>query len=264
MARVGRRDLGQPRARLRNLGRVQDDQPLTRRGVQAVDDLHLAVGAGARRRGFSRREGAAHPAREVDRQHRVVVRREELEAPPEIARRRLRGLRVMRATLDLVEELLRGDADLVEIAAFAEVHPRRHHVDVEPVHLVLGDVGGRIGDDRDTPVLRMRRALLAMHVVGLLARNLAKLPGDPEHLGRVVGVDVHPRLVREPRDDQAGAVRRTAPRAAGDGRRSLRSPRTRCTSGTRDPARVPAVSTLLASITPALPGSGSASLPLAM
>ena len=43
---------------------------------------------------------------QVHRHDRVEVRAQELELAPEVARRRLRGLRVLRVACDLDEELL--------------------------------------------------------------------------------------------------------------------------------------------------------------
>ena len=47
------------------------------------------------------------------------------------------------------------------------------------------------------------RVLLALHVVGLLAGDGPESARDPEHLGRIVGVDVHPHLVLQPGHDEA-------------------------------------------------------------
>ena len=66
----GRHDRSKARARLRELRRVQHDQPLAGRGVQAVDHPDFAVRARPSSGGLSRGKGSAHLSREVDRQHR--------------------------------------------------------------------------------------------------------------------------------------------------------------------------------------------------
>jgi len=92
---------------------------------------------------------------------------------------------VERVALDLGEEFRRRDAHLVEVTAVAEVHAHRDHADVEPVELVVGDVGGRIGDDRHLAAGGVRGVLLPLHVVGLLAAHRAEARRDAEHFRRV-------------------------------------------------------------------------------
>ncbi len=133
------------------------------------------------------------------------MRGEELELAAEVSRRRLRRLRVVGVAHELVVELLRGDADTVEVALVAEVHPERHHVDVETVHLVFRDVSARVGHDGHLAPDDVGRVLLALHVVGLFAGDRPEAPCDPEHLGRIVGVNVHPHLVLQPGHHQACA-----------------------------------------------------------
>ncbi len=144
----------------------------------------------------------------LDRDHRAVVRTQEFELTTEIARRWLRRLRRLGAALDLGVELLRRDAHLVEVAAVAEVHANRDHVDVEPVEFLVRDVRRAVRDDRDAAVGRVRRVLLALHVVGFFARYRAELPRHAEHLGGIVDVNVHAHLALQAGDDEAAADRR--------------------------------------------------------
>ena len=47
----------------------------------------------------------------------------------------------------------------------------------------------------------LRHFLLALHVVGLFSGDRTEACCDPEHLGRIVGVDVDPHLVLQSGDD---------------------------------------------------------------
>lgn len=63
-------------------------------------------------------------------------------------------------------------------------------MDVQPFQVPVGDVGGRVGDDRKpfAPVVAAR--LLPAHVVGLFRADLAVVAREREHPVRLVGVDV--------------------------------------------------------------------------
>ncbi len=136
------------------------------------------------RRGFRRLQRARHGARQTDIDQFAVMREQEFELTAEIARRRLAGARQHQFGTQLAVELGGAQADLVQVILVAEVHPRRHHVDVQALLHVLGQVGGAVGDHRHADRAG-GGAGLGVHVVGLAAFDPAETRGGLEHRARV-------------------------------------------------------------------------------
>ena len=91
--------------------------------------------------------------------------------------------------IELRKKLLRRNADLVEIAAITKLQPARHHVDIESLEILVGDIGRRVRNHRETAGRIVTAMSLAMHVVGLLGTDVAVTACDPEDLLGIV--DVH-------------------------------------------------------------------------
>ena len=74
-----------------------------------------------------------------------------------------------RVTCKFLEEFLCSNADLVEITTVAELNANGHHMYVEALHVIIGNVSGRVGYDGELVSDFMRAVLLSLHVVCFLA-----------------------------------------------------------------------------------------------
>ncbi len=117
-----------------------------RRGRLGVDRTHDAVpelGRGP----FRTCEGAGDPRGHVQRED-PFERAEILVAGEEVAGRRLRRRGKDRRVAEACVELRRIDVDAVAEAVGAEVDVERHHAPVREALRGVGQVGGRVEDDR--------------------------------------------------------------------------------------------------------------------
>ena len=94
-------------ARGRDFRRAHRDQPLAERRRLRIDGEDARAGARAAGGRLGALEGAADARRQADIDDRLVVRAQELEGAPEIARRRQRGLRMQRVRRELADRTAR-------------------------------------------------------------------------------------------------------------------------------------------------------------
>ena len=81
-------------------------------------------------------------------------------------------------------------------------------MDVVSFEIALRDIRGGIGDDGDSPFLRLRDFHLLLHVVNFLALDDAIIHNDIEDLLRVVGMDMQlGPLFRAAQDDAVADFR---------------------------------------------------------
>ena len=83
---------------------------------------------------------------------------EEVVDAAQVARRGLRGLRVMAAGRDFLQELGGGHAHLVEEGAVREMDAQGHGVNAELVEYLVGQVGAGVRHDRRSGRSRWARA----------------------------------------------------------------------------------------------------------
>jgi hypothetical protein len=124
------------------------------------------------------------------------VRGEEFELTTEVTRRRLRRLGMLGIADQLGQKFLGRQADLIQVTLLTELNALRHDVDAELIEQVIGNVSDGVGHDGDTPLLVVRRYLLALHVVSFLAGHFTEQAGDAKHLGWVVYVNMNFGLAR--------------------------------------------------------------------
>ena len=178
-------------SRMRAFGGKYDQQSLTQRRIERVDDMNLARRINPLCRGTGCLIGAARRGRQVNGQDILEMARKKLELAAKIAWCRLRRCRVYWIRCKLREKLGGRDTDLVEVTPVAELQAARDHVNIEAFEVFVGDVGSRIcnyGEPARGVVTAVR---LPVHVVGLFSTNRAVFTTNIEHVFGIVNVNVN-------------------------------------------------------------------------
>ncbi len=100
----------------------------------------------------------------------------------------------MRIGIEFCVEFFGRDTDFVQIAAIAKLDSTRHHMDVEAIHVVICNIGGRIADHGELVGSIVTAVLLLMHIVGFLRANDAEVTRDRKHQAWIVDVNMNFRL----------------------------------------------------------------------
>ena len=96
-----------------------------------------------------------------------------------------------RTTREFLEELLCRNTDLVQVAAVAELYAHGHHVNIESLHVIVGNIGSRVGDNGELIPDSMYAVLLPVHIVGFFAADTAVLSCQVEHVLWRIDVNVY-------------------------------------------------------------------------